>query len=58
MPASTDVSGLRHSDGGVKDQQDDVIRAHARLKCLSANDLASVIKVSFECIPFGLQLKM
>ena len=54
MPASTDLSGLRHPDGGVKDQLDDGIRAHLRLKCLSANDPASVIKVSFECIPLGL----
>jgi hypothetical protein len=54
MPASTDLSGLRHSDGCVKDQLDDVIRAHLRLKGISANDPASVIKVSFECIPLGL----
>jgi hypothetical protein len=54
MPASADLSGLRHTDGGVKDQLDDVIRAHLRLKGISANDPSSVIKVSFECIALGL----
>jgi hypothetical protein len=54
MPASTELPGIRHTDGGVKDQLDDVIRAHLRLKGISANDPSSVIKVSFECIALGL----